>query len=260
MATDREHLSIDEAELARLADGTLTPERRARVERAVAESPELQARLAEQRHVVEAVQGAAREVVAPPSLRARVDAERRGRRVAPRVRRRYALVAAAAVAAALAVLIALPSGSPGGPSVVQAAAIGLQPPTEPAPARYDDSHALLDRSESGVPFPNWSEWRGWRASGARRDEVKGRDATTVYYQRDGHEIAYTIVSGHHLKVPGNVWSGESNGVKLWSLDAGGRTIVVWERKGHSCVMSGTGVSRDELTKLASWKAQGELPY
>ncbi|MFL5827681.1 MAG: anti-sigma factor family protein [Thermoleophilaceae bacterium] len=259
MATDRIH-PIDEAELARLADGTLPERRRAVVERAVADSPALQAQLREQRQALDAVHAAAYEVAAPPSLRARVEAERRGRRSAPVARRRYALAAVAVAALVLAVLVALPSGSPGAPSVVQAAALGLQPPNGAAPAQYDESSALLNRSESGVPFPNWAQAFGWRPVGVRTDEVKGRGTTTVYYERGGKRLAYTIVSGKELKLPKGVWKGEQNGVKLWSLESGPRTVLVWDRKGHTCVMSSLGVSRAELAKLAAWKAQGRLPY
>jgi len=230
------------------------------VERAVAESPALQAQLAEQRQALDAVHAAVADVEAPPSLRARIEAERRGRRAAAGSRRRYVLVAAAAAAVVLAVLVALPSGSPGGPSVVQAAAIGLQPPTAAAPARYDHSNVLLNRSESGVPFPNWAQAFGWTPVGVRTDEVKGRGTTTVYYEHGGKRLSYTIVSGDALDIPQGVWRGEQNGVKLWSLQSGPRTVLVWERKGHTCVMSSIGVSRAELATLAAWKARGELPY
>jgi hypothetical protein len=63
-------------ELAALADGSLSPERRAALQAQVAESDELVDRLDEQRRAVTLFQGAADEVEAPPSLRARVDAQR----------------------------------------------------------------------------------------------------------------------------------------------------------------------------------------
>jgi hypothetical protein len=70
-------------ELAALADGTLTPERRAALEASVADSPELQARLAEQRRALTLIHGAGVDVEAPAGLRARVDAERGARRRRP---------------------------------------------------------------------------------------------------------------------------------------------------------------------------------
>ena len=75
------------SELAALADGSLSPERRAALEAQVAASPELAALVAEQ-------------VSAPASLRAHIERQRRAHRT--RVPRRVVLVGAAA-AAALAV-------------------------------------------------------------------------------------------------------------------------------------------------------------
>src|SRR5512132_903537 len=73
------------AELAALADGSLPPDRRAELEARVATSSELANRLAEQRRAVAMARSAAAEVEAPAGLRARVEAERRTRRVyAPR--------------------------------------------------------------------------------------------------------------------------------------------------------------------------------
>src|SRR6188472_3493246 len=63
-------------ELAALADGSLAPDRRAALEAQVAASPELAEQLAEQQRAVALAQGAAAEVDAPASLRARVEAQR----------------------------------------------------------------------------------------------------------------------------------------------------------------------------------------
>jgi anti-sigma factor RsiW len=92
------------AELAALADGSLSPERRAALEAQVAESPELADRLAEQERAVSLVRSAEEEVEAPAALRARIEAQRRGRRsTAPR----RLLVVGAASAAVLATAIGL---------------------------------------------------------------------------------------------------------------------------------------------------------
>ena len=83
------------AELAALADGSVSPERRAALEARVAASPELAELLAEQQRAVALARSAVAEVEAPAALRARIDAQRPVRRVPARP---LALIGAAATA------------------------------------------------------------------------------------------------------------------------------------------------------------------
>ncbi|HEY7207838.1 MAG TPA: anti-sigma factor [Gaiellaceae bacterium] len=106
---DKEAADREVVELAALADGSLPPERRVALEAQVAESPELAELLAEQRSVVTLARGAAAEVEAPPGLRARIDAQRAGRRKP--VAYRLVLVAAAAVAVAAVAFALAGTGS-----------------------------------------------------------------------------------------------------------------------------------------------------
>jgi hypothetical protein len=92
------------AELAALADGSLAQERRAALEAEVAASPELADRLAEQQRAVELMRSVGADVEAPAGLRARIEAQRRTRRM-PTARRLG--FAGAAAATALAVVIAV---------------------------------------------------------------------------------------------------------------------------------------------------------
>jgi anti-sigma-K factor RskA len=87
----------DVAELAALADGSLSAERRAALEARVAASPELADRLAEQERALTLAHDAAAEVAAPHALRERIDALGRARRP----RRTGSLVLIGAVAAAV---------------------------------------------------------------------------------------------------------------------------------------------------------------
>ena len=256
MGVLRPHTNI-ERDLARLADGTLTGDRARELEARVAESPQLRAMLDEQRRALDAVR--ALNEPAPPALRTRVENARR--RPAPAVRaRRFGLagafVAAAAVLAVALVAI-LPSGA-GGPSLSEAAAFTLKAPTAPPP-RHDFDGAL-NLSVDRVPYPYWEDSLGWKATGKRVDKVDGRTATTVFYAKGDQRVGYTIVTGKPVSVPSGTDMTVRNGVRIRSLGLDGNAVVTWERKDHSCILSGRGVSRAELVKLAGWRDQGALPY
>jgi anti-sigma-K factor RskA len=92
-------------ELAALADGSLSPERRAALEARVAASSELAELLAEQERAVSFARSAAAEVEAPETLRVRISRRERARRGV--VRRPLVVISAAAATAVLAVGIGL---------------------------------------------------------------------------------------------------------------------------------------------------------
>src|SRR5437867_4235161 len=123
-----------EEELAALADGSLAPDRRAAVEAMVERSPELAARLDEQRRAVALVRNAAESVDAPHDLRARVGVQPRRSRAVTAGRRRlvWAGGLAAAAAAALVLVLTLPEGA-GGPSIAEAAVVATRSPAAPPP-------------------------------------------------------------------------------------------------------------------------------
>ena len=128
-------------ELAALADGTLGPERRAALEAQVAASSELTERLAEQQRAVTLMRSATEDMEAPAALRARIEAQRRGRR--SEVPRRL-LVIGASAAAVLAVAMGLSVFGSGGSPEQFRAALG---PTALLPDAKGD--AKLTKTSSG---------------------------------------------------------------------------------------------------------------
>jgi hypothetical protein len=105
--TNRRHHDVPDdqpVELAALADGSISPSRRAKLEAHVESSPELAELLAEQELALALVRSAGAEVAAPAGLRARVEAQQRPRR-APRFVLVGAVTAAAAAAAIVAALV-----------------------------------------------------------------------------------------------------------------------------------------------------------
>jgi hypothetical protein len=248
------HRRATERDLARLADGTLSPGRRARVERVVAASSELQSRLRDERRVVAAVR-AARGERAPLSLRLSTRAIVARSRRRPRV----LVLATAAVLAALVVTISVVGGGQAGPTVAEAATVAVRPATASAPAPRDDD-AALPLWAADVPFPYWQDRFGWRATGVRSDRVGGRTLTTVFYRRAGRQIAYSIAAGAPLPAGARTRAIDRNHLALSVMTSGPRVVVTWLRRGHTCVLSGAGVPLSELLRLASWRAHGELPY
>jgi hypothetical protein len=246
-----------ERDLARLADGTLPPERARELEARVAESAELSALLAEQRAALDAVTTLGDR--APAALRSRVESLRA--RSAPRQRaKRYGFagaLAAAAACVAIALVAILPTGA-GGPTLSQAAAFTLKPSAGPAPSHSFDG--ALDLDVDGVPYPYWKDDLGWTAVGSRVDKIDGREATTVFYRKGARRVGYTIVTGKPVSMSGSATVTVRDGIRFRTVPLHGTTVLTWERRGHSCILAGRNLTRAQLLKLAAWKDAGELPY
>ena len=247
-----------EAELARLADGSLPASRQAELRGELERSPELASALAEQERAVTLLRSAD-EVQAPDSLRQRIEeqaraagASRRRVRPRPRVRLRLAIPSVSALAAAVAVAVVLIAGGGGtsAPTLAQATHLTLASATFPAPAE-SSSGATLDDTAAGIPFPYWGRSVRWNAVGARADRVSGREIMTVFYaSQSGTRVGYAIVGGAALPVHGGtpVWR---HGVPFTLLNLGGARLVTWLRSGHTCVIAGRSVSDRTLLALAS---------
>jgi anti-sigma factor RsiW len=248
-----------DAELAALADGSLGQERRPALEARVESSTELAALLEEQERAVALVRRASAEVEAPESLRRRIEEVRRGR-ARPTRQRRVAFGAGLAAAAAVAIALALTlPGGPAAPSLAQAAGLAALPATAGAPAPQPGQPKLLDATMGSLAFPNWLEKFGWKATGLRTDTIGGRDATTVFYEKNGKRIGYTIVDGDPLDVPGNAGRARREGTDLRILEIAGRPVVTWERQGKTCILTGSA-EPGVLAKLAAWKGKGAVPF
>lgn len=258
MFTRRPHRRAIERDLARLADGTIKPARRERVERTVAASYELQGRLGDQRRAVAAMRALASER-APLALRLR----RRASADRPKSQTRSAAfgLGLAGALAALVLMLGSLGGGQGVLTLAEAATIAARPATTVVAAPRDDTATLPHISSAGLPFPYWEDRFGWVATGARTDDVAGRRVTTVFYRNHGREIAYTIVPGASLPSAADARTTEIGGVGIGAFTNGaGRRAVTWERRGHTCVLSGAGVSVSALATLAAWRGHGAIPY
>lgn len=212
----------DEADLAALADGALYGPRRAALETRLAREPELAAAYDRQCAVVRRLATSAPR--APLSLRLLIEELEP---VVVRRRRRLLPAVALAFAATLAAFVVLLAAR--GPAVEEVLAVAGRPAVAPA---------SLGQPFEGVRFPSYGEWR---ATGERTDVVAGREVRTVFYERDGRQIAYAIVAGPAL--------GDD---ELRRLRSGGVVAVTWTRRGRTCVIAASGVGADVLAGLAVW--------
>ncbi len=240
-----------EAELTKLADGSLPADREAAVRAHLGESPHLAGALDEQERAVALLRSV--DEPAPASLRARVDALTDGasssgapaRRRGRRLWRALALPAATALAVVIAAVVILAGGTAGTPSVPQAAHLALSAATLPAPAVDAANPGVLRLSSDGIPFSNWA---GWRPVGARVDTIDGRRMVTVFYRApDGTRVGYTIAARPPLE------QGERRGGYAVSYTLGRQgsaRLVTWIRDGRTCVIAGRWVTYQTLLRLA----------
>jgi hypothetical protein len=198
---------------------------------------------------------------APPALRARIEAEiartaRRPRLLQRVVSSRTALAGAlaAGLAAAIAgLLVAVPAGVGGPPSVIDVHALYERGPAGPPPPHQAGRPGVLAKRFEGITFPSWEAKFGWKAAGQRSDELGGRRTATVFYVHEGHTLAYTIVSGKPLEPPAGAQVRRAGGVVFYAFRHGGHDVVSFERAGRTCVLSGHVIHASTVLKLAAWR-------
>ena len=211
---------------------------------------------------LELVRAAVAETSAPLALRERIERDRERARPVAR-RRLFGLAGSfAAVAAAAAVAVVVSLGGSASPSVLATVRLASAGPALPAPAHDARNPSLLRTKIEGIPFPDWNEQFKWRAVGARTDEIEGRRTKTVYYQNPlGARAAYTIVGGEAIPPPDGARTLRLRGNAFHLLRQDGRRVVVWDRGGHTCVMSAPeSVPQDRLLALAAWDDGGNVPF
>lgn len=242
------------ADISALADGSIPPDRRRRIEHQIEASEELGRAFIEERAAAEMLRQARERDRAPQSLHRRIAHERTARSAAVlRGPRMFAsgLAGAAAVAGVTAVVL-LTGGTTAGPSVAQAASLATRGALSPGPSVNPGNPRALMQRVGQVYFPNWSYMPGWSTAGQRVDRLGHHLAVTVYYSFHGRDVAYTIVSVPALRQPhGDVVTAGGLRVRVFSL--AGRRIVTWRRDGRTCVLSSRNVSTQRLERLAAWK-------
>jgi hypothetical protein len=224
------------------------------------DDPRVERELAERGHAL--VAAAVAETAAPLALRERIERDRA--RARPVARRRWLGIAGslAAVAAAVLAAVVIEVGGTPSPGVLATVQLAGKGPALPAPKHDPSNPALLKAKIDGLPFPDWYDKFQWRASGVRTDEIADRDAKTVYYDNPGGaRLAYTVLAGAAIEPPDSARTMRIRGTDFHVMKRGSQRIVVWERNGHTCVMSApAAVPQARLLDLAAWDAGGSVPF
>ncbi|MEY2515182.1 MAG: hypothetical protein QOJ89_2540 [bacterium] len=163
-------------------------------------------------------------------------------------------VVLAAAVVVVVLLVAAPSDRP--TTAADAAALANRGPTARGPAVDARHPALLDAAVQGVAFPAYRREFGWRATGRRSDRLGGHATATVFYEHRGGRIAYTIVAGDALKLPGDATALRHGGISLSTFAAG--AAVTWVRRGHTCVLTGARLA--VLLRFATWRGAGAIVF
>jgi hypothetical protein len=222
--------------------------------------PHVERELAERGRAL--IAAAVAETSAPLALRERIERDRE--RARPVARRRWFGLAGsvAAVAAAAVVALVISVGGTPAPEVLATVQLAGKGPALPAPRHDPANPALLQAKIEGLPFPDWNQKFQWRAAGARTDRIDGRDAKTVYYDNPtGARLAYTIVGGKAIAPPDGARTVHLRGKDFHFMMRGNQRVVVWDRAGHTCVMTAPAIVPEErLLDLAAWDAGGGVPF
>ena len=169
-------------------------------------------------------------------------------------------LAGAIAVVALALVLLLPSGTPGAPSVSAAAALAARGPIKAAPVPdplQPGGAARPERRRRVLPQLGARAWTG-TPSATRSDQLDGRTAVTVYYHVAGRaDRLHDRRPRRPLAQPPAQATTWRNGTELRTLTVNGRLVVTWRRAGDTCVLSGTGVTAAELQTLAAWKVPAE---
>jgi hypothetical protein len=205
------------------------------------------------------IAAAVADTQAPQSLREAIERDRERARATPKVsfwrRHLRALTATATAAAALVVAgVAIQSGTDSAaPTLAEVQAATRLEATRPAPAPRGGNPPVLAARVGAISFPDWQKSFGWRAVGAREDEISGRRVKTVFYRNpDGAQLGYSVVAGEPLREhpPGREVTRAGNAYRV--ARAGEHTLVTWTQQGHTCtIVASSAVPEARLVDLAA---------
>ncbi len=205
------------------------------------------------------IAAAVADTQAPQSLRESIERDRERARAAPRAsfwRRNWRALTATATAAAALVVVGVAiqaSTESAAPTLAEVQAAGRLDAAQPAPAPKGGNPPVLAARVGAISFPDWQKSFGWKAVGAREDEISGRTIKTVFYRNpDGARLGYSVVAGEPLREhpPGREVTRAGNAYHV--ARSGEHTLVTWTQQGHTCTIVASATVPDaRLVDLAA---------
>jgi hypothetical protein len=113
---------------------------------------------------------------------------------------------------------------------------------------------LRDRAVPATPFSRRASAVGWRPVAIWDQEVHGRESVSVVWEKAGHRVVHSQVSGTPLGAPEGFGRTGRAGVLLYGAEGELRNVVTWTEGDHTVVLSGADLSVDDLYDLAGGPA------
>jgi hypothetical protein len=113
---------------------------------------------------------------------------------------------------------------------------------------------LRERAVPATAFSQRASAAGWRPVAIWDQEVHGRDAVAVVWEKAGHRVVHTQLSGAPVGPPEGFGRTGRAGVLLYGAEGELRNVVTWTEQERTAVLSGADLSVADLYDLAGGPA------
>lgn len=119
-----------------------------------------------------------------------------------------------------------------------------------------DRATLRDRPVEPTPFAARARAAGWEPVATGSQEIHGRDAVWVVWEKAGHRVVHTVLSDDPVGRPEGSGRTGRGGVLLYGIPGDLRSVVTWTEGGRTAVLSGTATTTRDLYDLAGGTVTG----
>lgn len=113
-----------------------------------------------------------------------------------------------------------------------------------------DRATLRGRPVPATRFAADAAAAGWEPVAIGDDEIHGRKAVWVVWEKAGHRVVHTTLEGTPVGRPEGSGRTGRRGVLLYGMPGDLRSAVTWTEDGRTAVISGADLSTGDLYDLA----------